>query len=75
MSNLDDVKSEDVGKALYDIIKNMNGVLGKNAGHFFIKELKTRIDENYVTMIEDMGLDLGIMQLEIEVSQMTKKLE
>lgn len=75
MSDLDDVKSGEVGKALYDIIKNMNEALGKNAGHFFIKELKTRIDEDYATTIEDMGLDLGLMQLEFEVSQMTKKLK
>ena len=75
MSKIDDVKSDEVGKALRDIIKNMNESLGKNAGHFFIKELKTRIDENYTTKIEDMGLDLGLMQLEFEVNQMTKKLK
>ena len=75
MSDFDNVKSDQVGKALYDIIKNMNESLGKNAGHFFIKELRTKIDENYATIIEDMGLDLGLMQLEFEVSQMTKKLE
>jgi hypothetical protein len=26
-------------------------------------------------MMEDMGVDLGLMQLEFEVNQMTKKLE
>ncbi len=75
MSGIDDVESDKIGKALYDIIRDMNVSLGKKAGHFFIKELRTRIGENYTTKIEDMGLDLGLMQLEFEVSQMTKKLE
>lgn len=75
MSDVDTINSDEVGKALYDIIRNMNMALGKNAGHFFIKELRTRMDENYITTIEDMGLDLGLMQLEFEVNQMTRKLD
>lgn len=75
MSDINSVNSEDIGKALYDIIKNMNLSLGKNAGHFFIKELRTRIGGDYTAMIDDMGIDLGLMQLEFEVEQMTKKLE
>ena len=75
MSEVDTINSDEVGKALYDIIRNMNMALGKNAGHFFIKELRTKMDENYITTIEDMGLDLGLMQLEFEVNQMTRKLD
>jgi len=75
MSDIDSVNSEDIGKALYDIIKNMNMSLGKNAGHFFIKELRTRIGGDYTAIIDNMGIDLGLMQLEFEVEQMTKKLE
>ncbi len=75
MSGVDTIESDEVGKALYDIIRNMNMALGKNAGHFFIKELRTKMDENYITTIEDMGLDLGLMQLEFEVNQMTRKLD
>ena len=75
MSGIDKVESDAVGKALHDIIKDMNEALGKDAGHFFIKELRTRLDKDYASMIEDMGLDLGLMQLEFEVNQMTKKLK
>jgi hypothetical protein len=74
MSGIDTVESDKIGKALHDIIKDMNKSLGKDAGHFFIKELRTRLDKDYATMIENMGLDLGLMQLEFEVNQMTKKL-
>ncbi len=74
MSDIDGVKSNDVGKALYDIIKTMNSSLGKEAGYFFIKELRNNIQEDYYSTIEEMGLDLGVMQLEFEVNEITKKL-
>ena len=74
MSDIDKVRSDNVGKALYDIIKTMNSSLGKDAGHFFIKEVRNKIEEEYGATIEEMGLDLGLMQLEFEVSDMTKKL-
>jgi len=74
MTDINSVKSDDVGRALYDIIKLMNDALGESAGYFFIKELRNNIAENYYTIIEEMGLDLGLMQLELEVSEMTKKL-
>jgi hypothetical protein len=74
MSDINTVKLDDVGKALYDIIKTINTELGKGAGYFFIKELKNNIGDNYFSTIEEMGLDFGVMQLEFEVNEMTKKL-
>ena len=75
MSEINSVNSKELGNALYDIIKNMNITLGKDAGHFFIKELRNNIGTDYITKMEDIGLDLGLMQLEFEVSEMTKKLD
>lgn len=74
MSEINQIGKNDIGKALYDIIKDMNQSLGKEAGHFFIKELKRNIREDYKTTMEDIGLDLGLMQLESEVNEMSKKL-
>jgi len=74
MTDIDKIRSDNIGKALYDIIKSMNLSLGKDAGYFFIKELRNRIEEDYISTIEEMGLDLGLMQLEFEVNEMTKKL-
>jgi len=75
MADINKIKSNEVGKALYDIIKKMNVALGKNAGHFFIRELRSNINDFYYARVEDMGLDLGLMQLENEVDDMTKKLK
>ena len=73
-SDIDNVKSDEIAKALYDIIKTTNIALGKDAGYFFIKELRRNLGEEYNLTIEEMGLDLGLMQLEFEVSDISKKL-
>ncbi|KYK21539.1 hypothetical protein AYK24_09000 [Thermoplasmatales archaeon SG8-52-4] len=75
MRDLNTIKSNKLGDALYDIIKTMNIALGKNAGYFFIKELKNNLQDNYNTSFEDMGLDLGLMQLEHEIKELTKKIQ
>ena len=74
MSDMNSVKSYDIGEALQDIIKTMNIALGKDAGHFFIKELRNSIGDIYYSTIMDMGLDLGLMQLEYELNELEKKL-
>ena len=74
MSDIDKINSADIGKALYDIIKTMNVALGKNAGYFFIKEFRNNVGDNYYSVMQEMGIDLGLLQLEFEVSEMTKKL-
>ena len=74
MSDIDNVNPDEIAKALYDIIKTTNNALGKNAGYFFIKELRNNLGEDYNSTIEEMGLDLGLMQLEFEVSDISKKL-
>jgi len=38
------------------------------------KKLCNSINYDYNTTMIDMGLDLGLMQLEFEVNEMTKKL-
>lgn len=74
ISGINTVKLNDVGKALYDIIKTMNSSLGEEAGHFFVKELRNRMGDEYLSTIEEMGLDFGLIQLEVEVEEMTRKL-
>lgn len=72
MSDIDGVEPNKLGKALQDIIKNMNTSLGEDAGHFFIKELKINIGDDFSTIMEDMGVDLGLMQLETEINELGK---
>jgi hypothetical protein len=74
MTDIDNVKSNELGRAIYDIIKTMNNSLGEGAGHFFIKEFRNSLGEETNSLIEEMGIDLGLLQLEFEVEEMSRKL-
>ena len=71
-------KSEAVRHVLQTLIdissrKTTEGhALGKNAGHFFIKELRNNIETSYTPIIQNMGLDLSLMQLEHEVNELER---
>ncbi len=75
MADINNIESNELGKALYSIIKKMNKSLGKSAGHFFIKEFRTGMNDDYHSMITDLGIDLSLLQLEFEVEELEKKLK
>ncbi len=52
----------------------MNESLGKDAGHFFIKEISRNIGDDYQSTIRNMGVDLSLMQLEHEITEMEKRM-
>ena len=75
MSDINAVPSPELGKALHAIIQSVNNSLGENAGHFFIKEIRNRLSDEYLTVMrEDMGVDLGLMQLESEITRLERNL-
>jgi len=74
MSDINVVDPSEIGRALQDIITTMDSSLGKNAGHFFIKELHISLDDDYKTFISDMGVDLSLMQLEREIKELEKSI-
>ena len=74
MSDINAIKPSEIGKAIQDIITTMDTSLGEDAGHFFIKELRTNLDDDYKSTIDDMGVDLSLMQLEREVRELEKSI-
>ena len=72
MEDINHIDSDIMGKALNEIITNTHFSLGSNAGHFFIKELRSNLDGDYITVMKDMGVDLGLMQLESEIKDLGK---
>jgi hypothetical protein len=74
MSDINAVPPTELGKALHAIIDSVNRSLGENAGHFFIKEIRNTLSDEYLTVIKNMGLDLGIMQLESEITRLERDL-
>ncbi len=74
MSDINAVPPTELGKALHAIIDSVNRSLGENAGHFFIKEIRNTLSDEYLTVIKNMGIDLGIMQLESEITRLERDL-
>jgi hypothetical protein len=74
MSDINTVSPTELGKALHAIINSVNRSLGENAGHFFIKEIRNRLTDDYLSVMRDMGVDLGLMQLESEITRLEQDL-
>jgi len=74
MSDINVVNSSDMGLAIQDIITTMDTSLGEDAGHFFIKELRRNLSDEYVSSMDDMGVDLSLLQLEREVRNLEKSI-
>jgi len=63
-NDLDYVNIEDIGRASRDFIQKITRALGKNAGYFFIKEIKEDLPYEYEQTIKQLGVDLDFLQLE-----------
>jgi hypothetical protein len=74
MSDINTIPPNELGKALHSIIDSMNQSLGENAGHFFIKEIRNTLSDEYLTVMRDMGVDLGLMQLESEINRLEREI-
>jgi hypothetical protein len=74
MSDINTVPPTELGKALHSIINSMNRSLGENAGHFFIKEIRNTLSDDYIKLMKDMGVDLGLMQLESEITRLEREI-
>jgi hypothetical protein len=74
MSDINAVPPNQLGAALHSIINSMNRSLGENAGHFFIKEIRNTLSDECLTVMRDMGVDLGLMQLESEINRLEREI-
>jgi hypothetical protein len=72
MSDINTVSPTEMGNALHAIIDSLTRSLGDRAGHFFIKEIRNTLNDEYLSVIKTMGVDLGMMQLESEVTRLER---
>ena len=72
MTEVNKVKENEMGSAVKDIITHLNLSLGDEAGHFFLKELSHKLNDESIVSLKNMGVDLDIMYLENQVSKMEK---
>ncbi len=72
MGNINELKINKMGPAVKDIITHLNNSLGDEAGHFFLKELSQKLDDESINVLKEMGVDLELMHLEQQISKMEK---
>lgn len=70
MSDIDSISTYKLGIAIKDLISTLRTNLGKDAGHFFLKEVSQKIGHESISQMKSMGIDLHLMQLEHNVSKM-----
>jgi len=61
-SDIENIDSEQVGKATRDFIEKITKMMGKNAGYYFIKEIKEDLPYEYEQSIKDYDIDLDLLQ-------------
>ena len=72
MTEVNKVNEHEMGPAVKDIITHLNLSLGDEAGHFFLKELAHKLNDESIISLKNMGVDLDLMYLEKQVSKMEK---
>lgn len=60
---INQVESEEIGKAAKDFIQIIMDEMGKDAGYYFIREIKEDLPYDYERSIKSVGLDLDVLQL------------
>jgi hypothetical protein len=72
---LNEISAKDVGKAMKELIVTITTLLGKNAGYFFIREIREKIGIEYdMFLLKTMQIDLTFMQSTIIVEKKSETL-
>ena len=72
LKDLDKISQKDFAPALKDIIITLTHKLGDDAGHFFLKELSQKMNDQSVSVMKNIGVDLYLIKLEEEILKMEK---
>ena len=63
-SGLNRVEPKEIGIAAREFLEIITKSMGKNAGYYFIKEIKEDLPYDYEKTIKELGVDLDLLQLE-----------
>lgn len=61
---INDIEPVNIGKAGKEFIQKITQTMGKNAGYYFLKEIKEELPDNYEIYLKELGIDLDFLQLE-----------
>ncbi|RLF37178.1 MAG: hypothetical protein DRM99_01145 [Thermoplasmata archaeon] len=61
INNIDPLE---VGKAARHFLNKLTKMMGKDAGYYFLREIKENLPSNYEKTIKEIGVDLDYLQME-----------
>ena len=61
---INDVNLKEIADAAKDFMTNIASSMGKNAGYYFIREIKEDLPFDYERTIRDLGVNLDLIQME-----------
>ena len=53
-----------IGRAIKDLMQHIIKTMGKDAGYYFIREIKESLSFEYEKIIKDIGIDLDLLQFQ-----------
>ena len=63
-SDIENIETIEVGKATKEFIEKITRLMGKNAGYYFIKEIKEDLPYDYEQSIKEYNIDLDLLQFQ-----------
>jgi len=72
MSDINAVRPTEMGKAIHTLILTLHNLLGESAGHFFFKEIKQMLGDEYVSRMQEIGVNFTVMQVDEEFTHMKR---
>lgn len=61
---INNVEQGEIGRVAVDFMNKITVSMGKNAGYYFIKEIKEDLPTEHERIISEMGLDFDFLQME-----------
>ncbi|KYK29106.1 hypothetical protein AYK20_00860 [Thermoplasmatales archaeon SG8-52-1] len=61
---INNIEPKNIGKAGKEFIQKITQNMGKNAGYYFLKEIKEELPHDYEVYLKEIGVDLDFLQLE-----------
>ena len=72
--DIEEVEKNKLGTTMKEFLENIILSMGKNAGYYFIKEIKEDLPFSFVESIKEIGVDLDFLQLQFitEIKEFSK---
>ena len=73
-TEINNVDLKEIGKAASEFLEKITGSMGKNAGYYFLREIKESFPFEYEETIKGIGVDLDFLQLKFltELKQVSR---